>query len=101
MQTMGGIATSSKALHLGVVTKALNIQIYTTLIYRKLNNIIRTGIYYMTYEEARDMLVYYNMWRRDDHVPNSYKQPNPTEIGVAIDTAIKCLSEKIGLDNKK
>lgn len=55
----------------------------------------------MTYEEARDMLVYYNMWRRDDHVPNSYKQPNPSEIGVAIDTAIKCLSEKIEFEKNK
>lgn len=45
----------------------------------------------MTYKEARDLLVQYNKWRRDDHVPNSYVMPNPTEIGKAIDAAIIAL----------
>lgn len=49
----------------------------------------------MTYEEARDLLEYYNKWRRDDNIPNSYKQPSPTEIGKAIDLAIIALSEQI------
>ena len=27
----------------------------------------------MTFEEARDILVLHNKWRRDDHVPNKYE----------------------------
>lgn len=35
----------------------------------------------MTFTEARDLLVWYNKWRRDNHIPNSYKTPNSTDIG--------------------
>ena len=49
----------------------------------------------MTHGEARDILVYYNLWRKDDHVPNSYKQPDSSEVGQVIDVAINCLSERI------
>ena len=47
----------------------------------------------MTAEEARDILIHYNVWRRDDHVPNHYEMPNPTKLGIAIDVAIKVLNE--------
>lgn len=46
----------------------------------------------MTNEEARDLLIYYNKWRRDDNVPNQYEMPNPTEVGIAIDIAIDVLN---------
>lgn len=52
----------------------------------------------MTFSEARDLLVYFNKWRRDDNVPNSYEMPNPTEIGKAIDTAVDALSICLSLD---
>lgn len=45
----------------------------------------------MTLEEARRLLVQYNYWRRDEHIPNAYEMPNPKEIGVAIDLAIDIL----------
>ena len=51
----------------------------------------------MTFTEARDLLVWYNKWRRDNHIPNSYKMPNPTDIGKAIDVSINALSECIEL----
>lgn len=46
----------------------------------------------MTAEEARDLLIWFNQWRRDDHVPNKYEMPNPKQIGIAIDVAIEALS---------
>lgn len=49
-----------------------------------------------TYEQALKTLVQYNAWRRDDHVPNHYKMPNPTEIGKAVDLAIVTLSNIVG-----
>lgn len=55
----------------------------------------------MTIEEARDLLVHYNAWRRDDHIPNSHSMPNPKEIGIAIDIAISVLDAQIhSSDNK-
>lgn len=45
----------------------------------------------MTLFEARCLLQDYNKWRRDDHVPNQYEMPNPTELGKAIDIAIKAM----------
>lgn len=45
----------------------------------------------MTVIEARNILIHLNKWRRDDHVPNSYEMPNPTDIGKAIDIAIDVL----------
>lgn len=53
-------------------------------------NVYRDHI--MTKEEARDILIKFNLWRRDECYPNSYEMPNPKEIGVAIDIAIECLS---------
>ena len=49
----------------------------------------------MTFTEARDLLSYYNKWRRDDNVPNSYEMPNPTVVGKAIDIAIDALNSCI------
>lgn len=46
----------------------------------------------MTVKEARDLLIWFNQWRRDDHVPNRYEMPNPKQIGIAIDVAIEALS---------
>lgn len=46
----------------------------------------------MTIEEARDLLIQFNNWRRDDHIPNAYEMPNPQKIGMAIDIAINVLS---------
>ena len=45
----------------------------------------------MTIEEARDLLIQFNNWRRDDHIPNAYEMPDPKEIGKAIDLAISVL----------
>lgn len=49
----------------------------------------------MTAEEARDILIHHNTWRRDDHVPNHYEMVNPTQLGIAIDVAVKVLSEYV------
>lgn len=49
----------------------------------------------MTAEEARDILIHHNVWRRDDHVPNHYEMVNPTKLGIAIDVAVKVLSEYV------
>lgn len=45
----------------------------------------------MSLEEARDILIQFNLWRRDDHVPNAYEMPHPAEIGIAIDTAVDAI----------
>lgn len=47
----------------------------------------------MTNDEARELLIQLNQWRRDDHVPNSYEMPNPKDIGIAIDVAIDQLGK--------
>jgi hypothetical protein len=49
----------------------------------------------MTVEEARDILIQHNKWRRDNSVPNSETMVNPTELGIAIDVAIDVLMEHI------
>lgn len=54
----------------------------------------------MTREEARDLLEWYNLWRRDDNVPNKYEMPNPKEIGIAIDVAIDSIDRLINILNK-
>lgn len=46
----------------------------------------------MTYAEAKDLLIKYNKWRRDDNIPNTYEMPNPTELGKAIEKAIEALN---------
>lgn len=52
----------------------------------------------MTIEEARDLLLYHNKWRRDNHVPNQYEMVNPTELGKAIDLAVESLSTLLSLN---
>lgn len=47
----------------------------------------------MTVEEARDILIQHNKWRRDNSVPNSEAMVNPTELGIAIDVAIDVLTK--------
>lgn len=54
----------------------------------------------MTREEARDLLIRFNLWRRDDHIPNSYEMPNPKEVGIAIDIAIDALKDLINVTEK-
>ncbi len=47
---------------------------------------------YVSREEMRHhmaVLLQANRYRRDDNVPAIYKMPNPTELGKAIDFAIK------------
>jgi hypothetical protein len=46
----------------------------------------------MDIKDARDLLIKYNQWRRDDNVPNSHEMPNPKDIGLAIDAAIYVLN---------
>ena len=53
----------------------------------------------MSFTEARDLLLWYNKWRRDNHVPNAYIMPDPTEIGVAIDKAVECLNVVVDMLN--
>lgn len=50
----------------------------------------------MTFTEAKRILELHNLWRRDNHVPNKYEMVNPTELGIAIETAIEALSGCIG-----
>lgn len=52
----------------------------------------------MNYIEARDLLVLYNKWRRDDHIPNRYDQPNPPQLGLSIEIAIDVLNAAISAD---
>lgn len=47
----------------------------------------------MTNEEARDILIQYNLWRRDNNFPNKYEMPDPKKIGIAIDIAINVLTD--------
>ena len=54
----------------------------------------------MTIEEARDLLVHFNKWRRDDHIPNKYDMPNPKDIGVAIDVAVSVLNAMLEAEDK-
>ena len=46
----------------------------------------------MTFTEAKKILELHNLWRRDNHVPNKYEMVNPTELGIAIETAIEALN---------
>lgn len=49
----------------------------------------------MTVEEAREILIYHNKWRRDNHVPSKYEMIDPSLLGIAIEVAIDVLSEKV------
>lgn len=47
---------------------------------------------YVSKKEMRPhmaVLLQANRYRRDDHVPAVYRMPNPTELGRAIDFAVK------------
>jgi hypothetical protein len=48
----------------------------------------------MTNNQALKILKQYNLWRRDKNDINKQKMPNPTDIGDAIDVAIKLLKIK-------
>lgn len=50
----------------------------------------------MTFTEARKILEFHNLWRRDNSVPNKYEMVDPTELSTAIETAIEALSGCIG-----
>lgn len=52
----------------------------------------------MRIEEAITVLHHYQKWRRDNHVPNKYPQPNPKRIGEAIDCAIHHLRMCVQID---
>jgi len=45
----------------------------------------------MTKDEAKQILRNYNSWRRDNE--GIEEQPNPKDIGIAIDIAISVLSQ--------
>ena len=47
----------------------------------------------MTIKETIEVLTHANKWRRDQEVPSIYTMPNPTELGIAIDTAIEELKK--------
>ena len=48
----------------------------------------------MTPNQALEILKQYNDWRRDENMPNSREMPDPTEIGKAIDVAIRVLEAR-------
>ena len=49
----------------------------------------------MTKAEAREVLIRYNAWRRyDGPLDQTPLQPEPKEIGEAIDVAIEVLTEE-------
>ena len=50
----------------------------------------------MTFTEAKRILELHNKWRRDTNIPNKYEIVDPTELGIAIETAIEALSGCIG-----
>ncbi len=50
----------------------------------------------MTIERALEVLKHFNKWRRGAKMP----MPNPKEIGIALDTAIKVLEKEVKLQNR-
>lgn len=53
----------------------------------------------MTIKEVCEILTQYNLWRRDNHIPNKYEMPNPTQIGIALDIAIDIISNLLDDEN--
>lgn len=51
----------------------------------------------MSIQEAIEILTQYNLWRRDDNVPNSQEMPEPKKIGIAIDKAVEAMKWIIAL----
>lgn len=41
------------------------------------------------------VLIQANRYRRDRNVPSIYRMPNPTELGKAIDYAVRCMTGRI------
>lgn len=48
--------------------------------------------------KAIETLTQYNLWRRDDNVPNSQEMPNPKDIGLAIEVSLKALKFALALE---
>lgn len=48
----------------------------------------------MDTQTAAKILEHFNLWRRDDNIPNQYEMPNPFDIGIAIDLAVEVLKQK-------
>lgn len=48
----------------------------------------------MTPQQSLEILKQYNAWRRDEAIPNSIVMPDPTDIGKAIDVAIRVLEAR-------
>lgn len=53
----------------------------------------------MRIEQAIVILHDYQMWRRDNHVPNKHPMPSPKRIGEAIDCAIHNLRICVQIDS--
>lgn len=51
----------------------------------------------MSIQEAIEILTQYNLWRRDNSIPNSYEMPEPKKIGIAIDKAVDAMKWIIAL----
>lgn len=51
----------------------------------------------MSIQEAMEILTQFNLWRRDDNVPNSQEMPDPKKIGIAIDKALDVMKRIIAL----
>lgn len=51
----------------------------------------------MSIQEAIEILTQYNLWRRDNNIPNSYEMPEPKKIGIAIDKAVEAMKWIIAL----
>lgn len=54
----------------------------------------------MDEKTAARVLENFNLWRRDDNIPNGYEMPNPKDIGIAIDLAVEVL-KKQNSENKE
>ena len=52
----------------------------------------------MTVREAVKLLSQFNKWRRSDR---PVIMPNPTEVGIAIDVAIRELNKRLDADAKE
>jgi hypothetical protein len=52
----------------------------------------------MTTNKALEVLIHLNKWRRNNDENKDIEMPNPAQIGIAIDKAIKILTKKV---NKK
>jgi len=49
----------------------------------------------MNKRESIEILTDANLYRRDKEVPSIYKVPNPKELGIAIDFAIKYMKDDV------